>query len=116
MDESRRVDQLDRRGGSAESRLLAACEAGDEHEQRAQALAAGVDRMQRVRLDDGDLAQTGLDTRHSRAQRFATELEDRVKRFRERLAHTCPPPAGGCVGPGATTPTCRAMIPPAVRM
>ena len=123
--ERRRMDQLHGGGGATQCDVRLAAQTGDEHEQRTQALAASFNCRQRIGLNCRDLAQSRLDARHRRAQRLAAELENRIERLGEDLAHTEPsesPPAilGGtssersCVP--MTSPTCRAMMPPAVRM
>jgi hypothetical protein len=95
------VDQLDGRRSPRQRDVGVAAEPGHEHEQRAQALATGRHRRQRVLLDSGDLAQPRLDADHRGSQLFAPEFENRVERVHDRLDQ-------------ATSPTCMAMIPPAV--
>ena len=95
------MDQLDGRSRARERHVRLAAKARHEDQQRAQALAAGGDRRERVLLDRGDLAQPRLDAGHRSPHRLAPEFENRVERIGDRRDQ-------------ATSPTWMAMMPPAV--
>ena len=103
------MDELDRDGGAQDPRSHAVRRRprGDQHEQRAQALAPGGDRRARVLAQrgpvrSGDLGEASLEALEHRGHVGAAGLDDR----------------GDGLGGGhqATVPEWRAMMPPAVRI
>ena len=96
MDERRHVHELDRRGGR--DVRLRARRRGEEDEQRAQPLAAGLQRLGADRRDDAAMR------RHGRLEPLLELLEVRVEPGRRAQ-----------VGEGAqrACPSCSATIPPA---
>ena len=88
-------------GGARERDVGVASDPSHEDQQRSQPLAAGGDGRTRVLIDVDDLAQPRLDAGHRGSQRFPPEFENRVERIDERRDQ-------------ATSPTCMAMMPPAI--
>ena len=114
------MDQLDRGGGTHEPRLVGdrrpvrRLAGGEEHEQRAQALAACGDRRgrmtgERLAVVGGELGQARFGPLQQAGEARAAGAEHGVERLgpgRGRVAF------GGAVH--ATSPAWIAMIPPAV--
>ena len=107
MDERRGVDQLDRDRGRQQLLAFGRRDAGrEEHQQRAQPLAAGGDRRARVGAEL--VAVPGRELVHAK-------LEP-VHQPRDGLAARCPDSVDGhCRAHVRTSPTCIAMMPPAVK-
>jgi hypothetical protein len=102
------VDELDRRGGGDELGATGRARAGGEdHEQRPQPLAAGRDRVTGVvgehrAVPGGQRHEALLDLRQQRRHVAAGGADDAIDGRRGRRHRF--------------VPTCRAMMPPAVRM
>ena len=110
MHQGRAVDELDGDGAAHDvGRVVVRRPRGEEDEQRPQPLAAGGDRRAGVGREDlavpaRQLGQAVLDVREQRRDARPSGLDDL---------------ADGLGGGGhvlGTVPTCRAMIPPAVRI
>jgi hypothetical protein len=106
------VDELDGRRG-AQDALAVLLPGGEEHEQRAQALAAGGDRGAGVggelrAVSGGQLGEALLDARQ--------EAGDVVAGGADHLGDRTGPARDGAVGGHAFVPTWMAMMPPAVRI
>ena len=104
MDQGRAVNQLDRDGGPDEPLTLGRRHAGRHaHQQWAQPLAAGGDRLagkpgQHRSVPRGQLGHPLFDPIHQPSDGGAADVDHRLDRL----------------GRHRTTPTCSAMIPPAV--
>ena len=131
MDERRAVDELDGRGGAHQAVAGAAdlTRRGEDDQQRAQPLAARGDRRSRVlgehrAVAGGDLAQQLLDPVQQRQDVRPAGVDDGRdrpaldcgRRARAAVAHGsgCVPLRDVRIGAAGLTPTCVAMIPPAV--
>jgi hypothetical protein len=123
VDQRRAVDELDRGGGADQAvgragpRLRSA--RGEDHQQRAQPLAARGDRRAGVLGQErpvaaGDLQEQDLHPVQQRQHVRPAGVDDRGDRAGAGLAHAGVPSAGGAGAPPGLVPTCRAMIPPAV--
>ena len=112
MNQRRAVDKFHRHGGTDESIGLGRRHArGQEYEQRPQALAARRDRLTGMMselgtMTSGKLAHPVLDAIHETGDLHAPGIDD---------GPYDPGDHGrSCTGPRPTTPTCKAMMPPAV--
>ena len=106
VDQRRAVHELDRhRGGQQTVGLRWGGACGQEHEQRAQALAPGGDRL------TGIAGEQRAVTRHELVHPPLGSLEQAGRLLTPKVDHrlNC-----GSAHRSDTTPTCRAMMPPAV--